>query len=388
MALVYPNTYHVGMSSLALHALYSLLNNLDYVVAERAFLPDPDDIKEFQRTDTRLFTIETQTSLSEFDIIAFSASFEDDYLNIVSVLELANIELFATDRDSSSPLIVIGGAAVSLNPEPVADFFDLVIVGDGERSLIDLIDRFREARDEGSIVSPDSFVSIGGIYVPSLYEVTYDGALIKEVKSLGNAPETVSAGKLTDPDEFPMPRTAITTPDTEFANTVLMEIEKGCGRACRFCAAGFLYLPPRWRDFDIVKESMKLALKETGKVGLVGAAVSEYPRLKELLREAIKLGGEVTLSSIRAEMLDSELAGLLKELGYKTLTIAPEAGSERLRAVINKCTDEAGILNVAHLAREAGFMKLKLYFLAGLPTETTEDALEIVELTKRIRGEF
>ncbi|MBE9532062.1 MAG: radical SAM protein, partial [Proteobacteria bacterium] len=293
--------------------------------------------------------------------------------------------ILSSDRMESDPLVIIGGAAVSLNPEPIAELMDLFIIGDGEGVTLELVERYRENGGRGAL---SSYASIAGVYVPSLYEVTYDGAQIKEVKAAKGAPEKVKAGKFSDIDKFPMPKTAIITADTSFANTVLMEIEKGCGRFCRFCAAGFLYLPPRWRDFEMVKDSMKIALKEFGKVGLVGAAVSEYPRLKELLAIGAELKGNLTLSSIRADVIDPELLTLLRQCGYKTLTIAPEAGTERGRHIINKCMSEEVILNAARMASEAGFQKLKLYFLAGLPEETDEDVLAIAGLTEKIRGEF
>lgn len=385
VALVYPNTYNLGMSNLALHAIYSLLNSLDHVVVERLFLPEKEDIGEFKRTGTELFTLETQTPLTKFDIVAFSTSFEEDYLNIPVILTLARIPVFSSERGETDPLVMVGGAAVSLNPEPIADFMDLVIVGDGEGPILEVIERFSE---EGRDAPPTAYSSITGVYVPSLYEITYDGAIIKEISPKNGAPAKVKAAKASDLDDFPMPKTAIVTPDTEFANTVLMEIEKGCGRHCRFCAAGFLYLPPRWRDFEKVKETMMVSLKEFGKVGLVGAAVSEYPRLKELLKAGVELGGEITLSSIRMEMIDPELLSLLKKCGYKTVTVAPEAGTDRMRHVINKCMGEAEILDACRMIDEAGFERLKLYFLAGLPTETDEEVMGIAGLTARIRGVF
>ncbi|MEE8574299.1 MAG: radical SAM protein [Thermodesulfobacteriota bacterium] len=377
------------MSNLGFQTLYRILNETGGVGVERFFLPERTDIAEYERTGTPLFSLETETPLYEFDLIAFSISFEEDYLNIPKILALGRVPLFSKERTGGAPLAIAGGAAVSLNPEPVADFFDLFVIGEGEGVIEGLLEIISGA-EEG--VKPDLLKKLArtsGVYVPSLYAFTYDGALVASITVSEGAPHIVRAGKNLDVENIEMPETVIVTPETEFRETVLVEVQKGCGRGCRFCAAGFLYLPPRWRSGKSVKEALRRAA-DSGikKVGLVGAAVSEHPDLKDIIRAGIDLEMEVTLSSLRADCIDEELLELLKKAGYKTITIAPEAGSERMRGVINKGITEGEIIEAARMINEAGFTRLKLYFMIGLPTETDGDAAEIAALTLRIREQF
>ena len=388
---MWPGVYSLGMANLGFQTVCRLLNDMENCVCERAFLPSEDDMMEFARTGTELFSYETQTPLHEFDIIAFSVSFEEGYFNIPAILSLANIPAHPAHRGQGRyPLIIAGGAAVSLNPEPLAGICDLFLIGEGEGALTEFIalyERIKKAdAPGGGIEALREFDSLPFVYVPSLYEFIYDGARIKEIRPASGAKQKIRASKNLSLDGFIIPQSFVQTPNTEFRDTSLVEIERGCGRGCRFCVAGFLYLPPRNRDAGAVMEAVKSGIRATGKAGLIGAAVSEYPRIKELLELGVMEGAALTLSSLRADMLDAEILSLLKKAGYRTVTLAPEAGSQRMRNVVNKGIDEERIIKAVSLISEAGFDRIKLYFLIGLPLEEDGDAEAIVDLSIRIKA--
>ncbi|MBI3399587.1 MAG: TIGR03960 family B12-binding radical SAM protein [Deltaproteobacteria bacterium] len=387
VCLVYPNSYFVGMSNLGFQAVYHILNSLDYVVCERVFLPDAGDIREFDRTNTCLFSLESQRPLAEFDIIAFSISFEEDYLNILKIFDFAKIPFLSSERNKAKPLIMAGGVAVTLNPEPIADFFDLFAVGEGEEFIPEFLDAFRtayhKARTKQGLLQ--ALIAAAGVYIPSFYHISYQGNLIKEFKPANGSPEKIKSRKVKNLNAFPTPASNILTNETNFRNTYLLEVERGCGRGCRFCAAGFVYLPPRERGLQSLKDEVLEGMAATKKIGFVGAAVSEYSGLKPLCKTVIENAGELTLSSIRLDALDQDNLQLFKNGGYKTMTIAPEAGSERLRDVINKRISEKDIIMSTSLISKAGIQKLKLYFIIGLPTETIEDIETIVNLVLKIK---
>lgn len=377
------------MSNLGFQTLYAILNSMEECVCERVFLPEKIETAEYRSSNSKLLSFESQRPIDEFDIVAFTASFEDDYINIPRILSLADIPVYSKDRTESHPLVIAGGCGVTLNPEPLAELIDLFFIGEAEGSgptnnFTSVIEKYIEisskeiAREE--LIR--SFVSTPGIYIPSLYNVTFDGALTVSCEPTGGAPKRVERLRVGDIDKSLIPKTVIVTPDTEFSNTTLIEVERGCGRGCRFCTAGFIYLPPRERSLEVVEEAMSSA---PGKVGLVGAAISEYKGLKDLLRRGIEEEREVTLSSLRADCIDAELLELLKESGYKTITLAPEAGSERLRRVINKDMTDEVIINAASLVKDAGLNRIKLYFMVGLPSETDADIETICDLTAKIK---
>ena len=374
------------MSNLGFQSIYHLLNSLDYVVCERAFLPDDKDIAEFERTNTHLFSLESQRAITEFDIIAFSISFEEDYLSILKIFDLARIPFLSSERNKAQPLIMAGGVAVSLNPEPIADFFDLFAIGEGEEFVSEFLDAFRTARYKTKQELLEALILVEGVYIPSLYKIVYQGNFIKEFTPVKGSPAKVKSRKVKKLDAFPAPSSHILTRETNFSNTYLVEVERGCGRGCRFCAAGFVYLPPRERELSGLKQEVLKGMGLTQKVGLVGAAVSEYSDLKALCGTVIENDGELTLSSIRLDVLNEENLQLFKNGGYKTMTIAPEAGSERLRDVINKSFSERDIIEAINLISASGIQKLKLYFIIGLPTETLGDINAITELTLRIKS--
>lgn len=393
VCLVYPNTYPLGMGNLGFQFVYHALNEMDGCVAERAFLPDPGDLEEFNRSSTTLFSLESLAGLNEFDIIAFSVSFEEDYFNIPKILRLANIPKLSRERPDVGPLVMAGGVAVSMNPEPIADLIDLFLIGEAEGALGPFVTLYGELKGNGPRYEIlKGLDSLESVYVPGFYEYAYEGTKIVKVKAAEGAKQRVRAGKKMDLDKYELPMSFITTPEAGFKETFLAEIERGCGRGCRFCAAGFLYLPPRFRDAEAVKKIVGEGMEATGKVGLVGTAVSEYPDLDNLIDFGIEKGAEagekgmLTLSSLRLDCLNGELLEKLNAAGYRTVTLAPEAGSRRMRDVINKDMSDTEILEAVRLVVEAGFTRIKLYFLTGLPGETDEDAGAIVDLAVKIRA--
>ncbi len=392
VCLVYPNTYYVGMSNLGFQFVYGSLNLREDCVCERAFLPERDELDELRVGSIPLFSLESQTPLNRFDIIAFSLSFEEDYLNIPTILRLCNIPVYARDRGLEGPLLLGGGCAVSMNPEPLGDIFDILFIGEADGILGNIIDLYQRFKRGGMVYKEGYLYEVAhleGVYVPSFYGFTYDGPVVKSIRVLrdGIKPR-VTARKVRDIDSAPLIHTVVTTPWTEFSGTCLVEIERGCPEGCRFCTAGFIYLPPRWRRKEGVLDGVRKGLEDTKKVGLVGSAVSEYPYIKDVLREGTRLGGELTVSSLRADILDEELLHLLKGSGYRTVTIAPEAGSERLRRIINKPISDDNLLRAVELAEKVGLRRLKLYYLLGLPCEEDGDAEAIAELTLKMKAIF
>ncbi len=400
VCLIYPNTYSVAMSNLGLHSVYALFNNDPRYLCERAFLPEGsggiknwNEAAEYEKTGTRLLTLESQSVVRDFDIIAFTASFEKDYVNIPAILGLAGVPVFSVDRNGSHPLIIAGGCGVSLNPEPIAEMVDLFLLGEGEASVGAFMDAFEKADNLGAeAVARDEylkdFFSVPGAYLPAFYDFKYDGDRVVSIEARAGAQVPVRKAIIDDLSLAPMPVSVVTTPDTSFADTVLIEAERGCPRGCRFCSAGFIYLPPRWRSYERIEEAIKVGLGRTGKVGLVGAAISEHPELKKMLGLASSEGDEMTVSSLRADMIDAELLGLLKDAGYKTITIAPEAGTERMRRVISKDITDDCLLECARMVNVAGIRRIKLYFMVGLPGETELDVRAIAELTIRVKDEL
>ncbi len=374
------------MTNLGFQTVYHLFNEISDCVCERAFLPEPDDLPEYLRTSTPLLSYESQTPVKDFDIIALSLPFEEDYTNIPKIFGLARVPVFAGERGDCPPLVIAGGVAVSLNPEPLAEIVDIFLIGEGEGMTGEVIDVYRRLKGGPRQEILRAFDSISWAYVPSLYDFEYDGAKVKKIIVKKGAKAKVKAAKRPGLEGLEVPQSFIVTPDTEFRNTFLMEVERGCGRGCRFCAAGFLYLPPRWRDIEAIKATVKKGIEASGKVGLIGTAVSEYPEIKEAVSYGVGLNGSVTLSSLRMDKLDSQFLKLLKDGGYKTITLAPEAGSGRMREVVNKGLIDSDIMEAAGLIAEAGFFKVKLYFLVGLPAEEDGDAEAIVDLAKRIKA--
>lgn len=384
VCLVYPNRYAVAMSNLGFQAVHALLNAEPDILCERAFLPDPDDLREYRRSGARLLSLESQEPLSSFDVIAFSVSFESDYLNIPVIFDLAGIPALAAERNASHPLVMGGGAALFLNPEPVADFLDLVCEGEGEVILPALLDHIRAYGIGDRAVFLAGAAGIPGIYVPSLYVTEYDGACVVARRAVGGAPEQVARRWMPDPDGRATV-SEILTPGTEFSDMYLVEVSRGCGRGCRFCAAGFIYHPYRQRSLEAVKTAVAEGLTHRTKIGLVGAAVSDFREIGELCRHILAEGGTVSVSSLRIDRLDEGMIEVLKASGHKTVALAPEGGSQRMRDVINKNLTEEQILAACDLLIGHDILNLKLYFIIGLHTETMADLEEMVLLVGKIR---
>jgi len=385
VALVYPNTYYHAMSNMGYLSVYHLINSRTDALCERFFLPDPEDIEEHRKTGYPLFSHESGRFLSEFDVIAFSLSFENDYVNLPLLFDLAKVPLFRRDRQDRFPLVICGGVCAFLNPEPLADLMDLFVVGEGEAILPDFFDTLI-GEEGGRGVLLRRLAEIPGIYVPSLYEPHYNAdGLLTGYSNLQEAPQRVRRQWVGDLDGTES-RSFILTDETEFSDMSVTEISRGCSRGCRFCAAGFIYLPPRERSFERLLEQVRKGLCMREKVGLLGAAVSDYSKIAELEEAIVDEGGSFSVSSLRIDSLDERQVRALKRSKVRTVALAPEAGSQRMRDLINKRLDEEEILAAVELLAREGIQNLKLYFLIGLPTEDESDIKEMLDLVERVRG--
>src|SRR3990170_2586745 len=384
IALVYPNTYAVGMSNLGFQTIYRHLNAIPDVVCERVFLPDPGEVDELGRTGTSPFSLESQRPLADFHMVGFSVTYEGDYINVLRILDLAGIPLRAADRRPHDPLVLMGGVCAFSNPEPIAPFMDFVVVGEGEELVVELMAAYRDGyRDRDAFLG--ALTALPGVYVPERYEVSRaaDGTLL-DVKALGGAPAVVIKRRLRDVDAFETIAT-VKTPSAEYGHMALLEVGKGCGRGCRFCLEGQVYRPVRHRSLDALRATVaELARQGETRVGLVGACVSDYPGIAELLRVVAAHGLELSISSLRADSLTADLAQALARGGHRTLTVAPEAGTERLRRAIRKAITDAQLMEACDLVRASGIPNLKCYFMLGLPTETAEDVEAIARLAERM----
>lgn len=378
VALVYPNTYHVGMSNLGFQGIYGLLNGMKDVVCERAFLPDDQDMEEYARTQTELFSMESQKPLNRFDIVAFSVSFENDYPNIAEILKLSKIPLYSGERDSRYPLTIMGGACAFFNPEPVADFFDICFIGEADEMLPEFIGIYKSSSGKSEVLKKS--LTVEGLYIPCFYHISYDEeGKIRERRALEGAPEIITRRYIKDISAVNI-TTSIITPETEFSDMYLIEAMRGCPWSCRFCVAGRIYNPPRKKELPVIEDEIQKALSKTKRIGLVGPSLSDYPYIKDVLKIP---GVDFSITSLRASSRSAELMSLMK--GHRSVSIAPEAGTERLRKVIHKRITEEDILTAAELLFSGGIETLRLYFMVGLPTETREDIEGIINLVKKIR---
>lgn len=391
IALVFPNTYHVGMSNLGFQTIYWHLNQRPDIVCERAFLPDPEDLPEHQRLRVPVLSLESQRPLAEFDCVAFSTTYENDYLNMLHILALSRIPVRAAERGPTDPLVTMGGVCAWSNPEPLAPFVDWFFLGEGEESsheVFELWQRIQEAERQPDVARAEFFralLGIEGIYVPRFYDVKYhEDGTVGEVVPHRQAPLPVRKRRLRRTDDYDT-LSMVRTVNTEFGEMALLEVGKGCGRGCRFCMEGEIYRPVRHRHLDAILRAADTALQRGRRIGLVGACVSDYPWIDELIAALRAKGVEVSLSSVRADSLSPGLVRGLLESGTRTLTIAPEAGTERLRTVIHKSLTDQRLFEAVDLIADSGVPRVKMYFMIGQPTETAEDVDGIIRLAKAAR---
>ena len=386
VALAFPNTYFVGMSSLGYQTTYRLFNDIEDVVCERVFLPPKQELQAQLASGSPLMTLESQTPVRDFDVLAFSVSFEWDYTNVVTMLRLAGLPPRAADRGPRHPLVVIGGAVTFVNPEPLALFADVIAAGEGEMLIPDLMSSIRDAGSRDDLLG--RLVTHRGFYVPSFYDVRYadDGSVAAfEAKAGTGAPATVRKAAVKTTERLDPPATSIFTPDTEFGSRFLIEVVRGCANLCRFCWAGYNYLPVRAFPTDRILELAQRARKYSGRAGLVSIALCDHPDIDRILRSLIDMGYAISPASLRLDDLTAPIVQMLRESGERSITIAPEAGSDRLRRVINKTVTNQEILDAAELIFANGMENLKLYYMIGLPTETDDDLVGIRDLTLQMR---
>ncbi len=386
VAIVYPNTYFVGMSNLGLHIIYEEINLRNDSVCERIFLPEKKELDAYDKTKTPLMSVETQRPMHQFDVVAFDVTFEMDYFHIPLMLRHGRVPIMGKDRTEFDPIVIAGGPCATFNPEPFADFIDAFIIGEGEGIVSRVLDIIRDGKMEGldrhDILR--QLANVSGVYVPSLYVPIYseDGGF-KGYDIAEGVPKTIKRHfeMLTSGGE-----TVVATNYTEFGAMYIIEVARGCGRHCRFCMAGYCFRVPRVRPLDILKEGVDRAEKLGKKVGLMGAAISDYPEVDELVTYIRSKDMRYSCASLRADSLTQAVVDGLADSGQKTITIAPETGSERLRRVINKGISEEHLKNAATLSAKSGIQHMRLYIMIGLPTETDEDIEAIVGLAERTQA--
>ncbi|HVB38591.1 MAG TPA: radical SAM protein [Vicinamibacterales bacterium] len=386
VALAFPNTYFVGMSNLGFQTVYRLFNAEPDVVCERVFLPPKQELAAVAASGAPLVTLESQTPVADFDILAFSVSFEWDYTNVLTMLRLSGLPWRAADRGERHPLVVIGGAVTFVNPEPLSLFADVIAAGEGEVLIPALQRTMAEATGRADLLR--RLAGETGFYIPSFYDVRLadDGTIEAFVPDATTAaPVPVRKAALKATDQCDPPSTTIFTPDTEFGSRLLIEVVRGCANLCRFCWAGYNYLPVRPFPADRILALAEQARPYATRAGLVSIALCDHPEIERILTGLHDMGYSISPASLRLDDLTETIVRLLRASGERTITIAPETGSDRLRRVINKTVTNDEILDRADLIFASGIENLKLYFMIGLPSETDEDLVAIRDLTLQIR---
>ena len=392
-AMCFPDVYEIGMSHLGIQILYDMFNRRDDVYCERVYSPwmDLDPIMREQKIP--LFAVESQDPIKKFDFLGITIQYEMCYTNILQVLELSQIPLHAEDRTEEDP-IVIGGGPCTYNPEPIAPFFDLFYMGEGEVVYFDLIDRYKEIKARGGSRKEflEQAAQIPGIYVPAFYDVSYkeDGTIEAMIPNNPHAPQTVSKQLVMDMSDTWYPEKPVVPYLRATQDRVVLEIMRGCIRGCRFCQAGMVYRPVRERSLEELKRLARTMLKSTGheEISLSSLSSSDYTKLEGIVNFLIDefdgKGVNVSLPSLRIDAFSLDVMSKVQDVKKSSLTFAPEAGSQRLRNVINKGLTEENILNGSAEAFKGGWNRVKLYFMLGLPTETVEDMQGIAELSEKV----